>query len=77
MGARLTEVVIDAADPGRLARFWAEVLAWQELDADETGIEIGPADGAKPTLVFVPVPEAKAGKNRLHLDVSPLGCDQA
>jgi len=30
-----------------------------------------------PILVFVPVPEPKVGKNRLHLDVNPSGCDQA
>jgi predicted enzyme related to lactoylglutathione lyase len=28
-------------------------------------------------LVFVPVPEAKAVKNRLHIDLNPSGCDQA
>ncbi len=26
-------------------------------------------------LLFVPVPEAKAGKNRLHLDFRPVGDD--
>ncbi len=28
MGAKLTEVVVDAADPDRLARFWAEALGY-------------------------------------------------
>ena len=32
-------------------------------------MEIGTADG--PMLVFQPVPEDKAGKNRLHLDIAP------
>jgi hypothetical protein len=27
-------------------------------------------------LVFVPVPESKMVKNRVHLDVSPVGCDR-
>lgn len=27
-------------------------------------------------LVFVPVPEPKVVKNRLHIDVSPVGCEQ-
>ena len=26
-------------------------------------------------LVFVPVPEKKTVKNRIHLDVSPVGCE--
>ncbi len=77
VAAKLTEVVVDAADPERLSRFWAEVLGWQQLEADEDGVEIGDPGGAKPTLVFVPVPEPKAFKNRVHLDVNPVGCDQA
>jgi len=27
-------------------------------------------------LVFVQVPEGKSAKNRIHLDVSPVGCDR-
>ena len=27
-------------------------------------------------LVFVPVSEKKSAKNRIHLDVSPVGCDR-
>ncbi len=77
MAAKLTEVIVDAADPDGLARFWAEVLGWDRLEEDPDGVEIGDPGGAKPTLVFVPVPEAKTVKNRLHLDVNPVGCDQA
>ncbi|MGO8890907.1 MAG: VOC family protein [Streptosporangiaceae bacterium] len=29
MPTRLVHLVIDAADPGRLARFWAEALGWE------------------------------------------------
>lgn len=76
MGAALTEIVIDAADPRRLAGFWLDVLGWVQTDEDETGVEISPPDSGRPTLVFVPVPEAKAGKNRVHIDVNPTGCDQ-
>ena len=77
MGARLTEVVVDAADPGRLADFWAGVLGWERTDAYEGVVEIGSPEPGTPTLVFVPVPEPKVVKNRIHLDVSPSGCDQA
>jgi hypothetical protein len=28
-------------------------------------------------MVFLPVPEAKIVKNRVHIDVSPVGCNQA
>ena len=76
MGSTLTEIVVDAADPSRLAAWWAEVLGWETTDEDDTGVEISPPGGGRPTLVFVPVPEAKGVKNRIHLDVNPTGCDQ-
>ena len=76
MGSVLTEVVVDAVDPERLAGFWAEVLGWERTGAYEGVIEIAGADNARPTLVFVPVDSAKATKNRVHLDVNPAGCDQ-
>ena len=43
-------------------------------------IEIGPPDtgfgGPQPTIVFEPSSEPKAGKLRLHIDVSPTDRDQ-
>jgi catechol 2,3-dioxygenase-like lactoylglutathione lyase family enzyme len=74
----LTEIIVDAADPGGLADFWTAVLGWERTEEDSDGaIEIGGADGAKPTIVFVPVDDPKLGKNRVHLDVNPTGCEQA
>jgi predicted enzyme related to lactoylglutathione lyase len=76
VGSRLTEVIVDAADPPRLASFWAEVLGWTVTEEDDEGVEIaGPEGGVR--LVFVPVEEPKVAKNRVHLDVNPTGCDQA
>lgn len=79
-GLRLHEVVIDAADPRRLADFWSEALGWRELDteSDDEGlilVELGPpaaspAEGG-PTLVFLRNPDVPSGKNRLHLDLAP------
>jgi catechol 2,3-dioxygenase-like lactoylglutathione lyase family enzyme len=65
---RLVSLCFDANEPLGLARFWAGALHW-EID-DETDEEIGlmPTDGTLPFL-FLPVPEPKAGKNRLHLDL--------
>jgi len=72
---RLVQVVVDAADPGRLARFWAAALGW-EIAAEEAGeVDVEPAgfsypDPAALPLVFLRVPEPKAVKNRLHLDLA-------
>ncbi|GGK08163.1 glyoxalase [Pilimelia anulata] len=67
---------IDSVDPAGLAAFWQEALGWRRTsaDADEVVLEPpagSPADGVAPDLLFLRVPEAKAGKNRLHLDLRP------
>jgi catechol-2,3-dioxygenase len=77
MAAKFTELVIDCADTERVATFWARVLGYEVLDRDAGAIEIGVAHGAYPTLVFVPVPEPKTVKNRIHIDVNAVGADQA
>ena len=77
MASVLTEIVVDAADPTRLAAFWAEVLDWEQGEPEDGVVELVGPDDARPTLIFVPVDDQKAGKNRVHLDVNPKGCDQA
>ena len=68
-------LAIDAADPGRLARFWAAALGW-EVAVDRDGVAsvrphgFGYPDPAALPLVFLAVPEAKTGKNRIHLDLA-------
>jgi predicted enzyme related to lactoylglutathione lyase len=75
MGSRLVALCFDANDPLRLARFWADALHW-EID-DETHDEIGlvPTDDTRFRLLFLPVPEQKAGTNRLHLDLTTTSID--
>ena len=45
MSCRISELVVDCADPVALSRFWAEVLGYVELGREEPGdgIEIGRA----------------------------------
>ena len=77
MGSRFTQLVIDCAHPARVAEFWARVLDYEVIDRGPKGeVEIGGRISGAPTLVFVPVPEAKTLKNRVHIDVNPTGADQ-
>lgn len=81
MACRITELVIEATDPERLAAFWSEVLGYVELGREDDGsIEIGPPGagfgGPQPTLVFSPYNAPRAGKLRLHIDVSATDRDQ-
>jgi catechol 2,3-dioxygenase-like lactoylglutathione lyase family enzyme len=70
MTSRLVALCIDANDPLRLARFWADALRW-EVDSETDG-EVGlvATDGPRFGILFRPVPEMKAGQNRLHLDLT-------
>jgi hypothetical protein len=66
------QVVVDAHDPAALGRWWAEALGWVVLGDAADEFEIRPSPDRVPGLLFVPVPEEKAGKNRLHLDFRPV-----
>jgi predicted enzyme related to lactoylglutathione lyase len=80
MGIRIQCLCIDTADPSRVASFWESALGWRRTFEEEDQVcleppEGSPEDGISPDLVFLRVPEAKAVKNRLHLDLRPA--DQA
>jgi len=65
------QVVVDAADPLALGRWWAEALGWVVVNDAADEYEIRPEKDRLPGLLFVPVPEGKTVKNRLHLDFRP------
>lgn len=86
MASKLTELGIDCADPYGLARFWCSVLEYEVQDEDGETVSIGPPSAPEgkgqpgpvpPILTFARVPEGKAAKNRLHLDVNPTDREQA
>ena len=61
----------DAADPHRLAAFWALALGYvPEPGYDvEHGASLVDPDGALPAISFLAVPEGKTAKNRFHIDI--------
>ena len=74
MASRVYNITIDARDPSALAEFWRQALDYRVAYAEPHEVGIEPAgDGAdaSPALVFVPVPEVKVVKNRVHLDLAP------
>ena len=78
MPASIGFLVIDTTAPERLAPFWCALL---EVTVDTTigdgqFVVLSPSkDGL--TLGFQCVPDAKAGKNRLHLDLIVDDLDRA
>jgi catechol 2,3-dioxygenase-like lactoylglutathione lyase family enzyme len=76
MTLRIQCLCIDTADPARLATFWQSALGWRRTfeQDDEVVLEPpegSPEDGVAPDLLFLRVPDRKAVKNRLHLDLRP------
>jgi Glyoxalase-like domain len=69
VSTRLVTLCFDANDPLRLARFWAATLHWDIYDETDEEISLVPTDGTRFLFVFLPVPEPKKGKNRIHLDL--------
>src|SRR3954447_2457294 len=65
------QVVVDADDPHRLARWWAEALGYVIVHEAPDEVEIRRSAAEMPGLLFTPSPEAKTVKNRLHLDLRP------
>ena len=80
MDIRIQCLCIDSTDPAKTASFWEEALGWRRTfdEDDEIVLEPpagSPEDGVAPDLLFLRVPEVKALKNRLHIDLRPK--DQA
>ncbi len=76
MALRLQNISIDSRDPERLAGFWADVLGWRVTSVETEEVVLEPPVGSReegvvPDLVFLLVPDDKAVKNRLHLDLRP------
>ncbi len=63
-------VTLDCADPDRLSRFWSEALRYREVASVDNYRVLDPAPGvAGPRFVLQAVPEPRAGKNRMHIDI--------
>jgi hypothetical protein len=80
MPTRLVHLVMDAADPASLARFWSAALEWPIVFEESDEVVIAPpgddpAQRGQLPLVFVPVPEAKTTKNRVHLDLASASAE--
>jgi hypothetical protein len=76
MALRIETLTVDAEDPVSQGRFWSEALGWEWREDEDGDVWVEPGDGhpdrgVTPPLLFLEVPEIKAVKNRLHLDLTP------
>lgn len=73
--ARLTTVVLDCPDPWLLARFYARLTGWEQLDGDEDWVDL--SDGSGVRLAFQRAPDHQPPRwpepgrpQQFHLDLA-------
>jgi len=67
--ARL-DLVLDCAEPQQLEAFWRDALGYRVYFSAESVVVLVPDDDTNASpLVLQQVPEARAGKNRMHVDL--------
>lgn len=74
MPSSFRSITVDCADAPALAWFWAQVLGWNVYADTDPEVLVAPSfphRGGGPTMLFIPVPEGKTAKNRMHLDIAP------
>ena len=71
MTSELHAVTVDAANPGRLADFWSQMLGYKVVYDSAEEVAIDKPDESGPEVLFIKVPEGKSVKNRLHFDLRP------
>jgi hypothetical protein len=70
MALRLETLTVDAADPGTVGRFWADVFEVAPPEPDEDGDLVLEVPGG-PTILILTDTTPKTVKNRWHLDLRP------
>jgi predicted enzyme related to lactoylglutathione lyase len=74
MVSSFRNITVDCTDAQALAGFWATVLGWQVFSDDDAEVLVAPSFphvGSGPTMLFIPVPEPRTVKNRMHVDLQP------
>ncbi|MFC8507127.1 VOC family protein [Streptomyces sp. NPDC057411] len=71
MSSLVRHITIDCSDAYALGTFWAGVLDSKLSDDDKPGDPEVLVESAGAGLLFIQVPEKKAVKNRVHLDLQP------
>ncbi|WP_020016504.1 VOC family protein [Promicromonospora sukumoe] len=67
---RLNALVVDAADPAVVSAWWGERLGLEpERFSGRPWYRLGHGAGLPAQMLFIPVPEPKSVKNRIHWDV--------
>jgi predicted enzyme related to lactoylglutathione lyase len=75
MAAKLG-LVLDCADPDKLAQFWSQAIGYTTLGGAGSYVLLVDETGQQPKLLLQRVDEPKAGKNRMHFDIETPAVDE-
>lgn len=77
--ARLDNLVLDSLDPDAIAPFWCALLGVDVVDRLDEGrfLELGLPSTGGVAIILQRVPDAKVGKNRMHVDLEVRDLDEA
>ena len=73
MALAFDTIVVDCADPVKVATFWAAAMGFEIVEPDPEDTFVDDPSGASKGMFFQKVPEPKVAKNRVHIDVRPTG----
>ncbi len=69
MDNQVTAIMHDTVDLDEAVAFWTEILGLEVVHRDDRYASLSTLTPEGPHRAFQLVPELKAGKNRLHLDI--------
>lgn len=72
MTIHIRHLTFDCADARGLAEFWSAITGWHLFYDEDPEVVVAKSYPSTETmLLFIPVPEPKTAKNRLHMDIKP------
>ena len=69
-------LVLDCADPDKLAGFWSAAIGYTTLGGAGNYVLLVDEAGQQPKLLLQRVSEPKSGKNRMHFDIETPTVDE-
>ena len=69
-------LVLDCADPDKLAEFWSAAIGFTTLGGAGSYVMLVDESGRQPKLLLQRVSEPKSGKNRMHFDIETPHVDE-
>jgi catechol 2,3-dioxygenase-like lactoylglutathione lyase family enzyme len=71
VASTVDSLTFDCRDPRLVAEFWCAALGYELVEIDAESADLRDPTGEGWRVLFLVVPEGKAVKNRVHLDLRP------